>query len=131
MLRSAWMRAILRKLQVRVIYAIIVTVAAGAFVAATDNTYSQTTRFRVIVGVVVFQTAAILMLIHKLFDLLAALRSVHRASSYVNTIRGLWATLELGIEAGGLSPEVRRAIYRAGDEQFNLYDREMGGNGWH
>lgn len=54
-----------------------------------------------------------------------------RAATYVNTIRGLWATLELGVERGGLAPDVRHAIYKAGHEQFDLYDKEMGGDGWH
>lgn len=72
-------RSVLQRLHVRATYALIVTTAGGAYLGATDNTYSQTTRFRVIVGVIVFQTAALLMLIHKVFDLLATLRSTHRA----------------------------------------------------
>jgi hypothetical protein len=45
----------------------------------------------------------------------------HRRRTPVATIAGLVAALERGLEQGGLTPEARRAIYVAIDEQLELF----------
>jgi hypothetical protein len=45
----------------------------------------------------------------------------HKRRTPVATIAGLVAALEQGLEQGGLSPDQRRAIYRAIDEQLELF----------
>lgn len=47
----------------------------------------------------------------------------HRRRTPVATIAGLVAALEKGLEQGGLTPDQRRAIYTAIDEQLALFYR--------
>lgn len=47
----------------------------------------------------------------------------HRRRTPVATIAGLVAALEKGLEEGGLTPDQRRAIYIAIDEQLELFYR--------
>jgi hypothetical protein len=47
----------------------------------------------------------------------------HRRRTPVATIAGLVAALEKGLEQGGLTPDQRRAIYTAIDEQLELFYR--------
>jgi len=105
---------------------VILGLAGVAYVGTTEPVFAPTTRFRIIMAAILSQSLLLLYLVVKVFDLLAELRSQHRASSYVRTIRGLWLTLELGLEQGGLDPEVRRQIYAAGEEQFELYNVALG-----
>lgn len=45
----------------------------------------------------------------------------HKRRTPVATIAGLVSALEQGLEQGGLTPDQRRAIYRAIDEQLALF----------
>ena len=45
----------------------------------------------------------------------------HKRRTPVATIAGLVDALERGLEQGGLTPDQRRAIYRAIDEQLELF----------
>jgi hypothetical protein len=45
----------------------------------------------------------------------------HKRRTPVATIAGLVAALEKGLEQGGLTPDQRRAIYTAIDEQLELF----------
>lgn len=45
----------------------------------------------------------------------------HKRRTPVATIAGLVAALEKGLDQGGLTPDQRRAIYRAIDEQLELF----------
>jgi hypothetical protein len=47
----------------------------------------------------------------------------HKRRTPVATIAGLVAALEKGLEQGGLTPDQRRAIYTAIDEQLALFYR--------
>jgi uncharacterized iron-regulated membrane protein len=47
----------------------------------------------------------------------------HRRRTPVATIAGLVAALEKGLDQGGLTPDQRRAIYTAIDEQLELFYR--------
>jgi hypothetical protein len=47
----------------------------------------------------------------------------HRRRTPVATIAGLVAALEKGLDQGGLTPDQRRAIYTAIDEQLALFYR--------
>jgi hypothetical protein len=47
----------------------------------------------------------------------------HKRRTPVATIAGLVAALEKGLEQGGLTPDQRRAIYTAIDEQLELFYR--------
>jgi hypothetical protein len=56
-------------------------------------------------------------------------RFQHRQGTYVGTIEGLWRVLEIGLEkSDGLNPELRAAIYRAGDEMFSAFHAETRGD---
>src|ERR1041385_6266563 len=106
---------------------LIVSVALGAFFGATEPLFGPATRFRIIMATLCLQFLLLAFLVAKLFDLLAELRNQHRAATHIATVRGLWATLEKSLEEGKpLDPATRRAIYRAGDEQFALYDELLG-----
>jgi hypothetical protein len=53
----------------------------------------------------------------------------HKRRTPVATIAGLVAALEKALDSGGMSPEQRKAIYRAIDEQLELFysvDEQLG-----
>lgn len=106
-----------------------IAVAAGiAFILSTEPVLSPTGRFRVIMVAILGQSLLLYWVLDRLFrqhdELIRyqqELRSQHRAATYINTLTGLWRTLEIGLENGGLDPDVRRRIYAAGEEQLALY----------
>ena len=110
----------------------IVVAAVAAFVFSTEPVFDPADRFRIIMGAILAQSLMLYWLIVRLFrahESMVAYRrelmSQHRASTYVNTLQGLWGILRDGAENGGLELEMRKRIYAAGDEQFALYREAM------
>jgi hypothetical protein len=107
----------------------LVVVAAAYYEASFDNTFSATNRFRIILAMLFLQAIAVVLLAALLAQVLADLRSHHRAASQVAILRGLWKTLQAGTADGGELPVgVRQRVYAAGEEAFESYDGIMGRN---
>jgi hypothetical protein len=103
--------------------AAILAVAVALFAFSTEPWFGPENRFRVIMVAILLDTLVMVWLLSKYFELLAELRSQHKAASYVNTIRGMIAILA----AAPANGERRRKVFDAIDEQFDLYDHTLGG----
>jgi len=108
--------------------AIIIAAAGAAFFFSTEPVLDPLDRFRIIMGAILAQSLLLCWLVSRLFkarESMVAYRrelvSQHRAATYVNTLQGLWGILEDGAQNGGLDLEMRKRIYKAGNEQFALY----------
>jgi hypothetical protein len=109
------------------IAAVAVAIAVVYYEAVFDRTFSSVDRFDLILGVLFAQAFGLVALAISQLHLMFELRSQHRAATNVATVRGLWSVLEKGAEEGeGLTIELRRVIYRAGNEAFEAYDRSIG-----
>lgn len=118
---------LLRHWRLKLVYIGVLGIAVALYFLSTEPVFHSTTRFKIIMVAILAQSVGLAFLTAKLYDLLAELRSQHRAASYVAAVRGLWMSLEAGLEhPDGLPIETRRAIYAAGEEQFDLYDRVLG-----
>jgi hypothetical protein len=105
--------------------AALLFVAVAYYEASFDNTFSATNRFRIILAMLFLQAIAVVLLAGLLAQILADLRSHHRAASQVAILRGLWKVLQSEGADGGLSPRVRQRVYDAGEEAFDTYDGIM------
>jgi hypothetical protein len=101
---------------------VILLIALGAWLSATQPVFGPQTRFDIIMAVILSQTVVLAWLVLKLFELLAELRNQHAAAAHVRTARGIWHALQVYADAGGIDPAYRSKLHAAGDEQFRLYD---------
>jgi hypothetical protein len=78
-----------------------------------------------LLGLTLVLVAVMIVLLRRVERLVRGVDTVfvwqHKRRTPVATIAGLVAALEKGLDYGGLTPEQRKAIYRAIDEQLELF----------
>lgn len=104
---------------------VAVALSAVAYYYAAGIGYGHAlgsqSRFRIILAMLFAQSVGLVLLGAVVLSLLSELRPYQRAASKLALLKGMYVSLDIAADNGGLSLDVRQAIYKQADAVWGEY----------